>query len=278
LNGNKIDKQIQSNKLRLLFTRRPCSDLSKVECQEPDPPSADFPNGWGGFADAMHVDIKVPAEHLLNGHRFDAEMQIYHLHPGRRRMPTQSVLIKATDDGYNSYFDAALTAFEYEYDNNRHQCAQKRRRERRLVSDFHDIMGSEVTSEFDDYTTWGEYSTEMDRPGYEEHASEMERKLEVMIWDPHHAMLIPTIHFYRYEGSITEPPCGEFVSWFVADVPMVISKGQLERLKTVLFTHVDPGCRRTSVHFNQSVARPIQETAGRPVYRCTRDDFGPDVY
>jgi carbonic anhydrase len=276
LAGNKIEKQIQSNKLRLLFTRRPCKDLRKVECQEPDPPSADFPNGWGGFADAMHVDFKVPAEHLLNGKRYDAEMQIYHLHQDRRRMPTQVALISATDDGYNSYFDAALKAFEYVYENNRAQCARKIRRERRLVSDFHEILGSEVTSEFDDYATWGEYSTEMDRPDYEEHSSETERKLEVMIWDPHHAMLVPSIHFYRYEGSLTEPPCGEFVSWFIADVPMVISKDQLEKLKKILFDHVDPGCKRTSVHFNQSVARPIQDTAGRPVYKCTRQDFGPD--
>jgi carbonic anhydrase len=275
--GDKVEKQIQSNKLRLKYTRRPCSDLSKVECQEPDPPAADFPNGWGGFADAMHVDFKVPAEHKLNGHRYDAEMQIYHLHPGRRRLPTQVSLISATDDGHNSYFEHAIQAFEYEYDNDMAQCARKIRRERRLVTQFHEILGgANFTSKFDDYTTWGEYSTEMDRPNYEEYASEMERKLQVVIWDPHHKMLVPSIHFYRYEGSLTEPPCGEFVSWFIGDIPMVISKAQLERLKMVLFNHVAPSCKRTSVHFKQSVARPIQETAGRPVYRCTAEDFGPD--
>lgn len=261
-----------------MFERRPCRDLSNVDCQEPDPPSADFPNGWGGFADAMHVDFKVPAEHLLNGRRYDAEMQIYHLHAGRRRMPTQAVLISATDDGYNYYFDEVLKAFEYVYENNRAQCARKIRRERRLVSDVHDILGGEFTSEFDDYTTWADYSTEMDRPDYDEHASEMERRLQVVIWDPHHNMLIPTIHFYRYEGSLTEPPCGEFVSWFIADIPMVISKAQLVKLKRILFTNVDPDCEKTSVHFDESVARPIQDTAGRPVGRCTRLDFVHDQY
>jgi hypothetical protein len=150
------------------------------------------------------------------------------------------------------------------YENDRAQCARKIRRERRLVSDFHDILGSEVTSEFDDYTTWGEFSTEMDRPDYEEHSREMERKLEVIIWDPHHDMLVPSIHFYRYEGSLTEPPCGEFVSWFIADTPMVISKSQLERLKTILFTHVDPGYSRYSwsaglqVHQAGLWARPLE--------------------
>jgi carbonic anhydrase len=78
----------------------------------------------------MHVDFKVPSEHLLHGERFDAEMQIFHLHPGRRRLPTQSVLIRATDNGHNYYFDEALKAFEYVYDTHRGQCARKRRRER----------------------------------------------------------------------------------------------------------------------------------------------------
>lgn len=149
----------------------------------------------------------------------------------------------------------------------------------RLVSDFHNILGDKIESEFDDYTTWAEFSTEMDRPDYKEHSKQMERKLQypqVGIWDPHHPLLVPTIWFYRYDGSLTEPPCGEWVSWFIADTPMEISKRQLEKLKTILFTHVDPDCKKTSAHFDQSVARPVQDTAGRPVWRCTPRDYGPD--
>jgi len=48
--GNDIEKRIESNKLRLHYRRRPCADTNRVECQEPDPPYADFPYGWGGVA------------------------------------------------------------------------------------------------------------------------------------------------------------------------------------------------------------------------------------
>ena len=82
--GSSVDKQILSSKLRLVYERRPCQDIMDTVCAEPDPPTADFPNGWGGFADLMHVDFKIPAEHKINGESFDGEMQIYHLHPGQR--------------------------------------------------------------------------------------------------------------------------------------------------------------------------------------------------
>ena len=96
-------------------------------------------------------------------------------------------------------------------------------------------------------------------------------------FNPHDPMLVPSIHFFGYQGSLTEPPCGEFVSWFITDIPMEISFGQLEQMKRLLFTNVSPQCKSTSVHFRQSVARPIQDTFGRPVFRCTEDDFLADA-
>jgi hypothetical protein len=122
-----VEKRIESNKLRLVYPRRPCGDLTKVECQEPDPPQADFPNGWGGFADVLHVDFKVPSEHVLEGERFDAEMQIFHIHAGRRRLAAHSVLIRARDNGFNYYFQEALDAFLEEYDKNRELCMQRKK-------------------------------------------------------------------------------------------------------------------------------------------------------
>jgi hypothetical protein len=67
-------------------------------------------------------------------------------------------------------------------------------------------------------------------------------------------MLI-AIHFYRYEDR-SRPPCGELCPDFITNdiTSRVISKKQLEDSKRPV--HSDPGCKRTSVHFNQSVARP----------------------
>jgi hypothetical protein len=43
-----------------------------------------------------------------------------------------------------------------------------------------------------------------------------------------------------------------------------------------LFLNVNDKCQRTSVQYDHSVARPIQDTAGRPVWLCTPDDFVAD--
>lgn len=283
MTGTEVDKQIHPNKLRLKYQRRPCADVEDPVCSEPDPPTADFPHNWGGYVDLMHIDFKVPSEHMIHGQRFDAEMQIFHLHPGRRRTPTVSVVIQATPNGYNFYLQAALDAFEYVYNVHRAQCAAKQRRERQLISEVHDVLGTNGDNSRDPYTatdfnSWADYSTDLDDPDFEEKRAHYERLLQYGIWDPHHQQLVPSIYFYGYEGSITEPPCGEWVSWFVCDTQMIISYAQLEQMKKLIFSHVDGDCNPTSVHYRQSVARPIQDTAGRPVWHCTSSDYLADNF
>ena len=293
--------------MRFRYIRRPCPDLNNVDCLEPDPPMADFPNGWGNFADALHTDIKVPSEHLLNGIRYDAEVQIFHLHKGRRRMPTISTLIRATEDGFNWYFDEALQAFEFEFHRDALLCAANQRRKRQLVQDFYqhvmvvpnddnddandddtqrfksdNVMNTKnknnnATTTTTKYETWADYSIESDAPNFQQQMQDLEeRSLQSGIWNPYHPMVKPSVYFYRYEGSLTEPPCGEWVSWFVTDEPMIISLEQLEHMKHILFNHVNFNCHRTSVHYQHSVARPIQETRNRPITLCTSLDFAPD--
>jgi len=126
-----------------------------------------------------------------------------------------------------------------------------------------------------DFEFWEQF--EIEDQELDELEKDIERGLQIGVWDPHHEMLVPSIHFWRYDGSLTEPPCGEWVSWFVCDKPMTISFDQLERMKKILFTHVDWDCKKTSVHNSEhSVARPVQDSAGRPVWKCTSSDFLAD--
>jgi carbonic anhydrase len=264
--GEHVAKRILSNKLQLVFQRRPCLNLSKTECQQPNPPHADFPHGWGGFADSTHIDFKVPSEHTIWNERFDAEMQVFHIHPGRRRLAALSVLIRATADGYNYYLQAALDAFQHEYNKNAAYCGRQLREEGRTVSEVPRVLGGNLTSPFVDYLSWAKAL-----------AADNKQPFEGGPWNPYHVMMIPTIYFYRYEGSLTEPPCGEFVSWWIADQPMIMSFDQLDQLKMILFTNVDANCKKTSVQSGLSVARPIRKTNNRPVWKCTATNFGPDT-
>lgn len=227
----------------------------------------------------MHIDFKVPSEHMIEGKRYDGEMQLYHLHPGRRRTPTVTVVMEAKPNGFNYYLQPALDAFQYVYNIHRAQCAAKQRRDRRLVRDVHRILGDQnLTYPSPDFDTWADYSTDLDDPDYEKTRVLNERLLQFGIWDPHHVELVPSIYFYGYDGSLTEPPCGEWVSWFVCDKPMIISTRQLEQMKKLIFTHVDGDCNPTSVHYRQSVARPIQDSGGRPVWHCTEKNFLADTF
>jgi hypothetical protein len=206
-------------------------------------------------------------------------MQIYQLHPGRRRVPAISSLIRVEPNGYNYYLQVAIDAFQYEYNLHRAQCADSMRRKRKLATDFQsEIMGDNLANlTMTDFKTWGEYSRLLEDPDFIAEGKEHARRMQGGVWSPYHAMLIPTFWFYGYDGSLTEPPCSEFVTWFIMDKPMIISPSQLQQMKDILFTHVDPSCQSTSVHWKESSARPIQESAGRQVWQCTRDHFPPDA-
>jgi Eukaryotic-type carbonic anhydrase len=189
------------------------------------------------------------------------EMQIFHLHPGRRRLVAQAVVMRAQRDGYNYYFQAALDAFQKEFDSRLETC-QKRRRNN--MADDHN------NNNYDDYESWAKFYT-FGGVGPRERFD-----FDGGTWDPHNFMLVPTIYFYRYDGSLTEPPCGEYVTWWVADRPMTIGMDQLEQMQRLLFWSLDPDCHRMSVQHGRSVARPLQKINNRPVWRCTPSNFGPD--
>jgi Eukaryotic-type carbonic anhydrase len=254
LYGEEVKKQILQNKLRLLYPRRPCADINATACGEPDPPHIDAPNGWTGPMDVIHIDFKFPSEHTVEGKRYDGEMQVYSVHPVKKRTMILAVLINATEDGHNYYVDNVVESFQLVYDSHASECARNTQRNRRLK------FGTG-----DEFNEGGATDLSIDR-GLQSQA----------VWDPFHETVVPSIYFWRYDGSLTEPPCGEFVTWTIIDTPMTISFKQLDRMRNFLFNHVDPYCRRTSTQFDHSVARPLQESADRDVWRCTPDDFGPD--
>lgn len=266
-----IQKQIQRNKLRLLYQRRPCRG-----CREPDPPLADFPHNWPGLVDLLHVDFKVPSEHTINGERFDGEMQLMYIHPRRLRAPSVAVPMKATADGYNPELQRALDEFQQQYKKDYDTCVGILNRRRRMgeVSDEEVEEILSVASELE-YAGVGERRLQTNTT-IQQIAPANQTVASRRNWDPHHPLLIPSVHFYGYEGSVTEPPCGEFVNWFVMDAPMLMSFEQLNQMKRLIFTHLSDKCRRTSVHYRESVARPVQDRGNRPVWRCTPENWQPD--
>jgi len=293
-----VSFQILPNKLRVQYPRRPC-----LTCAEPDPPHADFPDGWGGGADLLHIDIKIPSEHTMEGKQFAGEYQLFHLHAGRKRSPTMSIFIDYNETSpTNTHFQKLVAQFWRIYNQDKTRCATQQRRERRLVSRMRHVLGLEPRDKDIDYSIWDKFSTDADEPGnfelrgndkhdeetLDENGVSTSRKLQRQDgesvgtpgrWNPYERdSILRTHHFYGYEGSTTDPPCGTFVHWYIQDTPMIVSKLQYEQLKAILFTHTDQNCQSTSVQYAQSVARPIQDLAHRGVFRCTRRDFNSDEF
>lgn len=299
LNDTSVEKRIESNKLRLVFPRRPCPDVLDIKCQFPHPPWADFPNGFPGISDVIHIDFKIPSEHWLRGQSFDGEIQIYHVHVNSSRIIAISTLIQATEQGHNHHLQLALDTFQEEYNKNQATCAESR-----SVGSGGIILPPITPIPMDNSTLWNTTgnasnmntatgnsnfttSSNMTTSATSSNTSVIDAAHNRRIlhnipeaWDPYHPDIFPSIYFYRYDGSITEPPCSEIVTWFVTDIPITISIPQLQQWKNIQFTNVDPKtCQSTSVQYRQSVARPIKYPipTDRVVSRCTADHFGPDI-
>lgn len=88
----------------------------------------------------------------------------------------------------------------------------------------------------------------------------------------------PTIHYYRYRGSLTTPPCSEMVHWRVFDEPMRISRRQFRQLARLINSYKD---RKTCSKRDRITSsrgenyRPLQELSvdDQSVTHCTDLDF-----
>ena len=258
LTDGKFDVLILPHKLSLVMNRRPCRDVESAACQQGEPPLADYPRYSSfqtSFSDLITYDVKIPSEHTIQGKQYDAEIQMLHIHPGDARISSIGIVVEATPNGHNSDFQAILNQFQIVYDKHENSC---RRRERNL-------------------RWWNDTDKFLD--GHDDDSSPFVRQMTVGGFDPYSDKLFPTMFFYRYDGSITEPPCKD-LTWWVLTEPMKISVQQLDQAKRLLFTHVDEGsCKPTSVHNrDQSVARPVYPLGDdREIQDCSAGSFRSDV-
>ena len=76
------DRLILPHKLSIVLNRRKCTDTSDPGCSIGRPPMADYPqysSATTPYSDLLNLDIKVPAEHTIEGVAFDAEIQMHRL-------------------------------------------------------------------------------------------------------------------------------------------------------------------------------------------------------
>jgi carbonic anhydrase len=264
-----FDKQILPHKLSIQARRRPCLNVTENGtgingCEGRRPPKIDLPKyaaSGSDYSDMTHFDIKIPGEHTLEGETFDAEIQMLHVHLTIPRVATIAVPIRAKEGGYNSEFQWILNEFQTVFDNHKDQCEESKRARnlRQQQPQPLEEVGEPVL--YRNATTSRKLQASMNRRHFNPYVDE----------------LMPSMFFYRYDGSITEPPCLD-ITWWVIDEPAVIGMDQLKQLKTLLFGHVDENCNPTSVHNkDQEAVRPIQPLGeNRVIQHCPTGSFRSD--
>lgn len=258
------------------MNRRACLDIEYQECKGGRPPLADYPKysaTGSDFSDLLNFDIKVPGEHTIGGETFDAEIQMLHAHLTNRKLSSLGIPIRAMEDGHNSDFQTILDEFQrVHYMDAISGCSKRNLRQDTSQHQFYDDLMAEAARN----GWYNEHSAKMTDP---EFVRGLQHNVSVN-FNPYSESFMRDMFFFRYPGSITEPPC-MFVTWWVMDKPMIVSFEQLRQIKFLLFTHVDENCKKTSVHnVEQSVARPIQPL-GKPelawIQHCETGSFEADV-
>lgn len=254
-------------------------------------PTIDLPNGYPYRWFMHHVEVHLRAEHVLDGRRFDGEIQQYHLgqQDQKRELATVSIMLDASGYEDNAKLQGYIDRWELAAQDELTKCPMNRRNLRR-GGEKEEYSSSWMTAE---YNTTGiapsaledeehvhsvralQEFGEVDEDGYPLSSYAPRRKMEPYdLW--------PTIYHYRYRGSITSPPCSEIVSWRVLDEPLVISRRQYKTLARLMNTYVNPETcqveRRSSS--TGETFRPLQELnqEKQQVVHCTTEDFGFNMY
>lgn len=228
----------------------------------------------------LWMELHARSEHVVEGRRYDAELQMIHGGTGRDsgQIMAVSVLIEATANADDLEFNWMLQQWEQSVEDETRKCATRQNRQLREVSDF-ELLKDKSSLEQD-----GKRELQFDPSpcGTDRFGGGCEPLAARRRMYPYN--LFPTIWYYAYSGSLTIPPCSSGVQWRVLDQPWQISRRQYKQLTRLLMQSRDGTTCEFDTAVNPTTGenfRPLQQPSQffqQNAYRCTFDDFGYFVY
>jgi carbonic anhydrase len=219
------------------------------------------------------MEIHARSEHVVNGRRFDAELQMAHMGTDSSddRMVIVSVLIDASARGDHVEFQYMLDQWQVAADALAANCGSNRRtlRTRDMVANKASVQ--QTINANDPVKPPPRRRRTQECTG--SNCGPRIRMFPYSMW--------PSIWYYKYGGSLTTPPCSTIARWRIIDKPMTISRKQYKQLATLLTAYKDSNCENgTVLSPTGENFRPLAtiNTNFQTVQHCTQDDFDLTLY
>lgn len=215
------------------------------------------------------MEIHARSEHVVNGRRFDAELQMAHMgtDSSNDRMVIVSVLIDASARGDHVEFQYMLDQWKIAADALASNCGTNRRTLRARDTVAKASSASQTVKDND---------TVKSRRTQECTGSNCGPRIRMYPYS-----MWPSIWYYKYGGSLTTPPCSTIARWRIIDKPMTISRKQYKQLATLLRAYKDSNCKDgTVLSPTGENFRPLEtvNTNFQNVQHCTQNDFVETLY
>jgi hypothetical protein len=201
-----------------------------------------FPDPWL----LRYTDVTIPSQHTIDKKRYSAEIILSHTYSNINKtdklIGNVAILVDVgTEADFYGFFELYLQRWEAAAAQVAVNCNQRRGLGRNVVKPDRDLAAVPVDSyQWLNLTYYkGRYHPYM---FYHDTGTE---------------------YYFRYEGSVIEPPCLEYVHWRVLRLPVKISLSQFERLNALFQNRLNPStCQKQtagrSVNGTIDVHRPLQ--------------------
>ncbi|GKY92772.1 hypothetical protein MPSEU_000247000 [Mayamaea pseudoterrestris] len=235
-------------------------------------PSADyswgFPNPWL----LRYTDVTVPSQHTIDGKRYSAEIILSHTY-SQNYLDTLigniAILVDlGTEDDYYSFFELYLRSWEAKAHRIAANCARKRKLQVMETNITNDIVVQMVEPEVE---TGGNNTVEGQRRRLGTGTQVVDKPYYKGPYYPHMFYKDSnTEYYFRYFGSVIEPPCLEYVHWRVMRLPVKISPSQFKRLNALFLNRLNPTtCEKESA--GRVRGGTIKRDVSRPLQTMTKD-------
>jgi hypothetical protein len=186
------------------------------------------------------TDVTVPSQHTLNGKRYGAEIILSHTYSVNftdTLIGNVAILVDiGTEDDFYPFFELYLRGWEGKSAKIAAHCSKKR-----------NLRGLDVSAS--DYTEWPaepEVDDESD-PAAQQHRL-LGTGTQVLNMTYYQGPYDPytfykdtdTEYYFRYYGSVIEPPCLDYVHWRVLRLPVKIALSQYKRLNALFANRLSP--------------------------------------